>query len=77
MPRLKMPSGQQIIYDELVDSCGGARMLNLRQIATYWGKDDRAARKWARAMNLPTFNLNGVNHYVARDVARAIYESAS
>lgn len=77
MPKLRMPTGQQIIYDELVDSAGGARMLNLRQIAHFWGKDDRAARKWVREKGLNTFPLNGVNHYAARDVAKAIFESES
>ena len=75
MPKLRMPTGQQVIYDELVDSCGGARMLNLRQIASYWGKDDRAARKWVREKGIATFCLNGVNHYAARDVAAAIWQS--
>lgn len=72
MPRLRMPTEQQVIYDELVDSCGGARMLTLRQIAQYWGKDDRTARKWVAEKNLPRFNLNGLNVYAARDVAKAI-----
>ncbi|MCR4886275.1 MAG: hypothetical protein K5919_05105 [Clostridiales bacterium] len=75
MPRLRMPTGQQVIYDELVDSADGARLLNLRQIARFWGKDDRAARKWVREKQLPTFPLNGVQHYAARDVAKAIWES--
>lgn len=70
-----MPTGQQVIYDELVESCSGARMLNLRQIAQFWGKDDRAVRKWVREKGLPVFPLNGVNHYAARDVAKAIYSS--
>lgn len=75
MPRLKMPSGQQTIYDELVDSAEGAKMLTLRQIAQYWGRDDRAARKWAQEKNLPKYDLNGVAKYAARDVAAAIYNS--
>ena len=52
-------------------------MLNLRQIAHFWGKDDRAARKWVREKGLNTFPLNGVNDYAARDVAKAIFESES
>lgn len=75
MPRLRMPAGQQAIYDELVDSCGGARMLTLRQIAQFWGKDDRSARKWVQEKDLPRFALNGLHVYAARDVAKAIYSS--
>ena len=47
-------------------------MLTLRQIAQYLGKDDRTARKWVAEKNLPRFNLNGLNVYAARDVAKAI-----
>ena len=75
MPRLKMPSGQQTIYDELVDSAGGAKMLQLRQIAQYWGRGDRAAKKWAEEKALPKYELNGIPCYAARDVAAAIYNS--
>ena len=75
MPRLRMPTGQQVIYDELVDSTGGARMLTLRQIAQFFGKDDRCARKWVQEKSLPRFALNGLHVYAARDVAKAIWES--
>lgn len=75
MPRLKMPTGQQVIYDELVDSVGGAKMLSLRQIAQFWGRDDRAARKWVREKSLPKYDLNGIPCYAARDVAAAIWQS--
>ena len=75
MPRLKMPTGMQVIYDELVDSVGGAKMLSLRQIAQFWGRDDRAARKWVREKSLPRYDLNGVCCYAARDVAAAIWQS--
>lgn len=75
MPRLKMPIGQQMIYDELVDSCGGARMLTLRQVATFFGKDDRSARKFVQSKALPRYDLNGLHVYAARDVAKAIYTS--
>ena len=73
MPRMKMPIRQQEIYDELVDSAGGARMLTLRQIAQFYGKDDRAARKWVTEKAVPRFDLNGLHVYAARDVAKAIY----
>lgn len=75
MPRLRMPAGQQTIYDELVDSAGGARMLTLRQIAQFFGKDDRSARKFVREKEIARFDLNGLHVYAARDVARAIYDS--
>ena len=75
MPRMKMPTGMQVIYDELVDSVGGAKMLSLRQIAQFWGRDDRAARKWVREKSLPRYDLNGVCCYAARDVAAAIWHS--
>ena len=75
MPRTKMPERQAEIYEELVERAGGARMLSLRQIAQYWGRDDRAARKWARDMGLPYFELNGIKRYKAMDVARAVYIS--
>ena len=68
-----MPQGQQTIYDELVDSAGGARMLSLRDIARFFGKDDRAARKFARDKNLPRYNVNGVFCYAARDVAGVLW----
>ena len=75
MPRLRMPTGQQVIYDELVDSAGGAKMISLRQIAQFWGRDDRAARKWVREKDLPRSDLNGICCYAARDVAAAIWQS--
>lgn len=70
-----MPDRQQEIYNELVDSVGGAKMLSLREIAQFWGRDDRAARKWVKEKAVPTFDLNGVTRYAARDVAKAIYNS--
>lgn len=75
MPRLKMPERQQLIYEELVDSAGGAKMLSLRQIAQFWGRDDRSARKWVKEKQVPVFELNGIIRYAARDVAKAIYFS--
>lgn len=75
MPRVKMPIRQQEIYDELVDSAGGARMLTLRQIGIFFGKDDRSVRKFVRSFELPKFNLNGLYVYAARDVAKAVYNS--
>lgn len=75
MPRLKMPERQQQIYDELVDSVGGAKMLSLREIARFWGRDDRSARKWVHEKGVPMYELNGIMRYSARDVARAIYQS--
>jgi hypothetical protein len=75
MPRLKMPSGQQVIYEELIESAGGARMLTLRQVAQFFGKDDRSARKFAKEKALPRYDLNGLHVYAARDVAKAIYDS--
>jgi len=77
MPKLRMSIRQQEIYDELVSSVGGARMMSLRQIAEFWGRDDRSARKWVRDKQIPTFDLNGVSRYAARDVAEAIYNSES
>jgi hypothetical protein len=73
MPRVKMPIRQQEIYDELVDSAGGARMLTLRQIGVFFGKEDKSVRKFVREFNLPKFNLNGLHVYAARDVAKAVY----
>ena len=70
-----MPERQQAIYEELVDSAGGAKMLSLRQIAQFWGRDDRSARKWVKEKNVPVFELNGIIRYAARDVAKAIYFS--
>ena len=75
MPRMKMPIRQQEIYEELVDCANGAKMLTLRQIAQFWGKDDRSARKWVQEKDLPRFMLNGLHVYAARDVAKAIYSS--
>jgi hypothetical protein len=72
-----MPTGQQVIYDELVDSADGARMLTLRQVAAFFGKDDRSARKFVQGKELPRYDLNGLHVYAARDVAKAIYESES
>lgn len=73
MPRIKMPTRQQEIYDELIESAGGAKMLRLRQIAMFFGTDDRAARKFVNEKEVPKFCLNGMNVYAARDVAKAIY----
>ena len=73
MPRIKMPMRQQEIYDELIESANGAKMLRLRQIAQFFGTDDRAARKFVREKDVPKFELNGMNVYAARDVAKAIY----
>lgn len=75
MPRMKMPLRQQEIYDELIDSAGGARMLTLRQIGVFFGKDDRSVRKFVRMNELPKFNLNGLHVYAARDVAKAVYNA--
>lgn len=75
MPKLRMPPRQQEIYDELVSSVGGARMMSLRQIAEFWGRDDRAARKWVQEKKVPVYDLNGIGRYAARDVAKAIYLS--
>ena len=75
MPRIRMPARQQEIYDELIESAGGAKMLRLRQIANFFGTDDRAARKFVREKDVPRFELNGLNVYAARDVAKAIYNA--
>lgn len=75
MPALKMPTRQQEIYDELIQSAGGAKMLSMKQIAQFWGRDDRAARKWVNEMGISPFVLNGIKRYSARDVSRAIYNS--
>lgn len=75
MPRLRMPDRQQEIYNELVDSAGGARMLALRDIAHFMGRDDRAARKFVNGKDVPAFYINGIKRYSARDVAKAIYYS--
>lgn len=73
MPALKMPTRQQEIYDELMSITGGAKMMSNRQIAQYWGRDDRAARKWVAEMGISCFVLNGIKRYSARDVSKAIY----
>lgn len=73
MPRLKLPERAQQIYEELVESAGGARMLALRNIAQYLGRDDRSARKWVQGMGLAAYEINGIKRYSARDVAMAIY----
>ena len=75
MPALKMPTRQQEIYDELIQSAGGAKMLSMKQIAKFWGRDDRAARKWVAEMGISPFVLNGIKRYSARDVSKAIYNS--
>lgn len=53
MPALKMPARQQEIYDELISISGGAKMLSMKQIGQYWGRDERAARKWVNDMGIP------------------------
>jgi len=75
MPRIKMPARQQEIYDELIESADGAKMLRLRDISKFFGTDDRAARKFVREKEVPKFDLNGLHVYAARDVAKAIYFS--
>jgi hypothetical protein len=70
-----MPERQQEIYNELVDSAGGARMLGVRDVAQFIGRDDRAARKFLREKELPRYDVNGLFCYAARDVAKALYLS--
>lgn len=73
MPALKMPARQQEIYDELLSITGGAKMMSMKEIGQYWGRDERAARKWVNDMGISCFVLNGIKRYSARDVSKAVY----
>lgn len=72
MPRLRMTPGQQAIFDELVDFAQGARMINVPQLAQFWGRDVRCVRDWVQENGLPRFRLGNGYSYQIRDVAKAM-----
>lgn len=73
MPRLRMPPGQQVIFDELADFTGDARMINAPQLARFWGRDVRCVRDWLCEQQLTRYTLGNGYGYMIRDVARAMY----
>lgn len=73
MPRLKMPGGQQAIFDELDDYLGGARMINAAQLARFLGRDVRCVRAWLQEKELPSVRMGNIIGYSIRDVSRAMY----
>lgn len=73
MPKLRMPQGQQMIFDELSDYTGGARMINSAQLARFWGRDVRCVRNWLSDQGLTRFPLGNGYGYLIRDVSRAMY----
>lgn len=73
MPKLRMPPGQQAIFDELADYAKGARMMNAAQLARFWGRDVRCVREWLNRQQLTRFPLGNGYGYMIRDVSRAMY----
>ena len=73
MPRLRMPSGQQAIFDDLAEFANGARMINAVDLARYWGRDVRCVREWIADNGLPRYRMGNGYSYMIRDVSRAIY----
>lgn len=75
MPRLRMPPGQQAMFDELSEFAGGARMINAPQLAVFWGRDVRCARAWLQAHKVPKYQMGNGYGYTIRDVSRAMCQS--
>ena len=75
MPKLRMPIGQQAIYDDLSDYAKGARMMNAVDLARYWGRDVRCVRDWLQANGLPRYRMGNGYSYSLRDISRAIYQA--
>lgn len=73
MPKLRMSDAQQAIFDDLVDFAGGARMINVPQLAAYWGHDKRTVRDWLQDQRLPRYAMQRGYGYMIRDVSRAMY----
>ncbi len=73
MPRLRMPLEQQAIFDELAEFTGGARMINVPDLARFWGKDKRVVREWVSENGLPRYQMKHGYAYMIRDVSRAIW----
>ena len=73
MPKLRMPPGQQAMFDELADYTGGARMINAPQLARFWGRDVRCVRDWLADQGITRHPLGNGYGYLIRDVARAMY----
>jgi len=73
MPRLKMPAGQQAIFDELADFADGARIINAPDLARFWGRDVRCVREWLQECGLTRYRLGNGYGYMIRDVAGAMY----
>lgn len=75
MPKLRMPPGQQTIYDDLVEYTAGARMIDAALLAQFWGRDVRCVREWARENAVARYKMGHGYSYQIRDVARAVYLS--
>ena len=73
MPKLRMSSGQQLIYEELVEFSGGARMINAPDLAKFWGRDVRCIRDWLGEHKLSRYRLGNGYGYMIRDVSYAIW----
>ncbi len=73
VPRLRMPPGQQAIYDELADFAQGGRMINAPELARFWGRDVRCVRDWLKEQGLARYQMGNGYGYMIRDVSRAMY----
>lgn len=73
MPRLRMPPGQQAIFDELADYTDGARMISVPELARFWGRDKRCVREWLQENALTRYQMKNGFAYMIRDVSRAMY----
>ena len=76
MPRLKMPSAPQAIFDELDDYLNGARMINSAQLARFWGRDVRSVRAWLAEKDLNRVRMGNMYSYSIRDISREMYLDA-
>lgn len=72
MPKLRMTSAQQAVFDELSEFTGGARMINAPDLARFLGRDVRCVREWISEHALAPYPLGRCSAYMLRDVARAM-----
>lgn len=77
MPKLRMSSEQQALYEVLRDFTDGAGMINAPQLAKFWGRDVRCVREWLAQHELVKYRMGNGYGYLLRDVAKMMVMSAA
>lgn len=75
MPRLKLLPSAQVVFDELDDFTGGARMIMAPDLARFMGRDVRCVREWIQENDLTAYPVGRCSAYMLRDVAKAIADA--